>query len=365
MLPQDNFPPVIVLSETYDGQVQSLDTNQNPLPLLSHNKDLALIYVPILLVEQQLAYKDYALYFLGDKENLVTKINKIQEQENDAIVLIDTDEVREAYFIEDKMLVISLTSPAFLFEYVLGLLKGFQINGEGKLSCSEDLRENFEEVIKRLRIEARRGNEAGTSCTKTGKNVFSRNFGPCNAVIAMRKIDHQFVIYHALGMDMDRSLSNGEFLNSIDAGGGSIFTAVMQNLNKKNRFKAPVIAGRLAVQLGDKNVNRFDFQEGYTAIACINSNTVILTNCMEIFRDEEEKMALISKFNLENIESVRIVDVETERITLVDTVKDIQALHKEEKNSGLLKQLLKQLDIFDLKTGDLPDEETRSACCFM
>ncbi|MCL9682799.1 hypothetical protein [Legionella maioricensis] len=368
MVPQNSVPPVIVLHAASDGQVQVMDTNGNPLSQLEHGSEIALIFVPVLLIEQQLAYKDYVLYQFNSEENLESKINEIREQEENAIVLIGHDEERKVYFVEDKLLVSSVPTTFYCDDQCI--IDELKNNYEGKVNCNEENKDELETLIKHLRFSGGRGNEAGVAGTRTGKNVFSREFAPCNAIVARRKVDHQFVLYHATGIDIDRKASSSVFLESIDRGMGSDFTAVMQNPNiAKNYSKAPIIAGRLMVELKDKNVSRINFPEGYSAVACINNNTIIVTQSMKFFHDENKKAILLSQLDLQKTATARVLDLDRECITLPDTAKEILTQYSNEKNIGTLKKdygsLLTQLGVFKFEEMNLSEEESTKGCCFL
>ena len=75
MTHHNNLSPIIVLSASDEGTILSKNINGELVPLLDHDKELAVIFIPILLVEQPLVYKNYALYLFRDKEHLEPKIN--------------------------------------------------------------------------------------------------------------------------------------------------------------------------------------------------------------------------------------------------------------------------------------------------
>ena len=186
MLQQNNAPSVIVLSATTDGTVHSLDTDGLHLSLVDHAQELAFIFVPTLLVEQKLAYKDYVLYLLNSEENLEITISKIQQQEHHAILLIGVGAARKIYFVEDKVLVSSIPI-GFSCDCFMSLLNKLKTSKEGKAIYKDEYNVELENLIKHIRFSGKRGNEAGVSGTRTGKNVFSRDFAPCNAVLSRLK----------------------------------------------------------------------------------------------------------------------------------------------------------------------------------
>ncbi len=370
MLQQNNVLPVIVLSAATDGNVHGLDINGTRLSLVDHEQTLACIFVPILLVEQRLAYKDYVLYLFNSEDNLKTKISKIQQQEQNAILLIGDDTEREVYFVEDKVLVSS--SPTyFSCESLMLMINKFRTNNEGKVIYKEEYNSELEKVITHIRFSGKRGNEAGVSGTRTGKNVFSRDFSPCNAVVSRLKENNEFVVYHATGVGMDRAGgAASSFLQSIDNGSGANFIAVMQNPKiPKSILKAPMITGRIAVQLQDKNVSRINVPEGYGAIACINKNTVIISQDMQFFRDDLEKEMIVKRLNFQNLGAVRVLDLGRECIPLLETVKEIKSQYDNEKNNYAIKMeyenLLNQLEVLNAKEENLPADESGNGCCFM
>lgn len=370
MLQQNNVPSVIVLSATMDGNVHSLDTDGLRLSLVDHGQELAFIFVPTLLVDQQLVYKDYVLYLLNSEENLETTISKIQQQEQHAILLIGLGDTKKIYFIEDKVLV-SSTPIDFSCDCFMYLFNKFETSNEGKVIYKDEYNAELENLVKHIKFSGKRGNEAGVSGTRTGKNVFSRDFAPCNAVISRLKENNEFALYHATGIGIDRGVGTSRsFLHSIDNAGGANFTAVIQNPKRpKSSIKGPWIAGRLAVQLNDKNVYRINVPEGYGAVACINGNTVIISQGMEFFRDDVEKEMIVNQLNLQNLGAVRVLDLNQECIRLLETLKEIKAQYDNENNNPTIKMdgevLLNQLEAFLCKETNLPQDESGNGCCFL
>ena len=183
--------------------------------------------------------------------------------------------------------------------------------------------------------------------------------------------NNEFAIYHATGIGIDRGAGTASsFLHRIDHAGGANFTAVIQNPKRpKSMTKGPWIAGRLAVQLNDKNVYRINVPEGYGAVACINGNTVIISQDMEFFRDDVEKEMIVEKLNLQNLGEVRVLDLDQECIPLLETLKEIKSQYENENESSTIKMegeiLLNQLEAFLCKETNLPQDESGNGCCFL
>ncbi|WP_133136229.1 hypothetical protein [Legionella rowbothamii] len=368
MAQHNNFPSLIVLSTDSNGKVQCLQENGEPLSLLDHGKSLACLFVPILMVEQQLAYKDYALYAFKNADDLSIKINKIKQHEQHAILLIGANERREIYFMEDNRLV-SCTPTYIDCEVYRDFLHKININSEGK-ATSEELY-YLDTFIKLLRQIGNRGNEAGISGTRIGVNVFSRDFSPCNAIVAQRKIDNHFVLHHSTSASMDETKPGvGLFLDGIIKGEGFTFAAVMQNPKvKKNYLKAPMLAAQLAIQLNDQNIDRINIPEGYGAIACVNGDTIIMAQELEFFKNELDKQKLIGQLKTKNRDAVRFIELDNESLSLPETEKELRKQFQIEKNGSGMKEvysnLLGQLGFFPTIHEKLPEVEKKKKCSFM
>ncbi|MDR3504322.1 MAG: hypothetical protein P4L79_17275 [Legionella sp.] len=368
MIQENTIPSLIILSLGSDGKVQCTDDNGKLLPLLEHGKSLACIFVPVLMVEQQLAYKDYALYIFENGEELSIKIDTIRQQEEHAILLIGTGEEREIYFIEDKTLV-SHTPVPFVCEAYIDLINELEVSPEGKVTSSELYYLN--KIIKLLRDTGNRGNEAEISGTRVGLNVFSRDFSPCNAVVARRKMDNQFVLHHSASASMDRTRRGVDlFLEGIVKGEGFTFAAVMQNPKvKKNLLKAPMLAAQLAIQLKDQNVDRINIPEGYGAIACVNGDTIIMAQELRFFSSELDKQQFIGQFKTKNEETVRFIELESECLSLPETARELRVQLQREKNNPAMTDvysgLLGQLSLFSSARKNLPGDEKKSRCSLM
>ncbi len=365
MMQSNKYPPIVVLSATTEGEVQCMSIDGIPLPLLDHGKDLACIFVPGLLVEQQLAYKDYVLYLFKNENDLGNNISKLQQQEENVILLIGDDEDRKIYFIEDKELVSSTPIPV-LCRYYLKVINQFILNPEGKVIGAAEP-DNITNIINFLRFMGSRGNEVGIGKTMAGSNLFSRYFSPCNALVARTNKDNLFVVNHALSASVERyEEGDGLFLKIIDEGNGSNFTAVMQNSNnKKNYLKAPRIAAGLAVELKDQNVSRINFPEGYHAIACVNNNTIIMSLEMEFFRNVTEKERFLQQFALKNLGEARILDLDNECLPLSKTAEELVNQYNIEDRTMkvVYSSLLGRLGIFNLEEAKIPESE--KTCCFL
>ncbi|USQ13975.1 hypothetical protein J2N86_01085 [Legionella lytica] len=361
-MPHNKFPSLIVLSAAPNGKVQCLDDNDEPLSLLGHGQSLACIFVPLLMVEQQLAYKDYSLYIFENADDLPIKINKIMQHEQDAILLIGAREQREIYYIEDSTLVFD-TPILISCEIHLELIDELDIGPEGKVTSQESYYRDT--VITLLRNAGHRGNEAEISGTRVGLNVFSRDFSPCNAIVAKRKLDNQFVLHHSTSASMDKTRPGVElFMEGIED--GFSFAAVMQNpRNKKNYLKAPMLAAQLAIQLHDENISRINIPEGYGAIACINGDTIIMAQRMEFFKSELDKRTVIGQLKTKSEETTRFIELDNECLSLPETAKELRGQLLVEENSGMravYRNLLGQLGLFATVQKDLPQLEQKSRC---
>ena len=236
--------------------------------------------------------------------------------------------------------------------------------------CDKSNLADIELVISYIRDDVTLGNEAGVGKSRTGNNVFSRYFGPCNPIIAKRKTDNQFVIYHSKCPIIARDERGcGDFIDSITNGDGPLFTFVLQNPKScKSHLKAPIIAGKLAVLFNDENVSRLNFAEGYSAIACINNNTIIVTRDMYYYQDDTEMNMLISKYNNSpNLGAVRVLDLEEELIPMANTRQDLQKQYELEKNDRDLAptyaNLLQQLGVFKVEETKPSVEQSKQDCC--
>ncbi|CAM4434953.1 MAG: hypothetical protein LEGION0403_FIIPPAGN_02219 [Legionella sp.] len=363
MMQQNNFPSLIVLSTGPNGKVQCMDDNGRRLSLLEHGKALACVFVPRLMVEQQLAYKDYALYVFENADELSIKINKIKQHEQHAILLIGAKDRREIYYIEDNTLVSS--KPIFIdCELRLDVINELDISPEGKATSREFYYQD--KVTQFLRNAGNRGNEAEIGGTRVGINVFSRDFAPCNAVVAQRKIDNQFVLHHLTSANMDKTRRGVDlFFDGITKGEGLTFSAVMQNpKNKKNHLKAPMLAAQLAIQLKDENVDRINIPEGYGAIACVNGDTIIMAQELEFFKNELDKQKFISQLKTKNEDITRFIELDNERLSLSETAKELREQLQIEKNNPVMENtysnLLGQLGFFPITQENLPEVENKN-----
>ncbi|MFJ1269699.1 hypothetical protein ACD661_14135 [Legionella lytica] len=364
-MPHNKYPSLMVLSTDSNGAVQCTDDDDKPLVLLEHEKPLACIFVPILIVEQQLAYKNYVLYVFANNDDLSNKIKKIKQHEQHAILLIGTDSQREIYYIEDHTLVSD--APVSLFcEAHLELIEELEIGLDGKVASREFY--YLDAVVKLLRNAGNRGYEAEISGTRVGLNVFSRDFSPCNAIVAKRKVDNQFVLHHSTSASMDKTRPGVSlFLQGV--GEGFSFVAVMQNpRNKKNHLKAPILAAQLAIELDDEGIDRINIPEGYGAIACINGDTIIIAQRLEFFKDESDKRQFIEQLKTKSEDVVRFIELEKECLSLPETAKVLRGQLREEDNLGMREvysNLLGQLGLFSAVQENLPPSEKKSKCTIM
>jgi hypothetical protein len=364
-MPHNKYPSLMLLSAAVNGTVQCMDDNDGPVALLEHGQPLACIFVPLLLVEQQLAYKDYVLYVFANDDNLSIKIKKIKQHEQHAILLIGTNSQREIYFIEDNTLVSDIPVPLFC-EAHLGLIDELEIDPDGKAASRECY--YLDAVINLLRNAGHRGNEAEISGTRVGLNVFSRDFSPCNAVVAKRKIDKQFVLHHSTSASMDKSRPGVDlFFQGVRE--GFSFVAVMQNpRNKKNHLKAPMLAAQLAIELNDESIGRINIPEGYGAIACINGDTIIIAQRLEFFKDELDKRQFMEQLKTKSEDVARFIELEHECLSLPETAKALRRQLRGEEHLGVREvytNLLGQLGLFSGVQESLPQSEKKSKCTIM
>lgn len=341
MQPQQYLSSIVILSASSDGQtVQCQDLNGHSL---SEESSEIVMYIPVVLVEHRLVSRDYDLYIFNDEKDLAAKMEEIKKTDRDAMILIGTHKERQAYFIEDKELV-SLVPQPISCGYDLDKINSLHVESNGKVDRNSNDYSVLNAIVRHIRLEGGRGNEAEITGTRTGKNVFSHSFGPCNAVVAKRKKDNLFVINHADNVAVDQDGGIGQFLRSVKEGEGAEFIAVMQNPKiKRNIVKAPLIAAGVAVELQDMSVRRINFPEGYNAIACINGNTVILTNKIQFFRDESEKNKLLAELRQESNKPMghsREIAMEKgpDIITMPKTLEEVKVINREMKQTSKSKQ---------------------------
>ncbi|ASQ47423.1 hypothetical protein [Legionella clemsonensis] len=334
----DQLPPLVVLSSTTTEHIDCCDSEGKLLLTDSHKP---ILYVPTLLVQQELITPDYVLYLLDNDENLSAKLENIENSEQNAIVLVGTQRDRKAYFIEKGKL-ISPYPVELSCGYSLEKMKELHPTESGKVNPADNNKNTLATVIRYLRLNGDRANEVEITGTRTGKNVFSMSFGPCNPIVGQRKNDKQFVLNHADGSGVDREGGIGKFLKSIEEGGGADFIAVMQNPKvARSMAKAPIIAGGLAVELKKSNILRINFPEGYNAIACINGDTIILTKNMQFFKTIEEKQELLHKFSSASAaEKSREIEMHDDKqvIDLSGSIEEIERVNQQLKKSTLKKK---------------------------
>ncbi|CEK09210.1 hypothetical protein [Legionella hackeliae] len=359
MKPQQ-LPTLIVLSPTNTDEVQCEDQEGKTLTI-GTSESITVMYIPTVLVQQALIAPPYTLYWV-DAENITTKLHTIQESEQHAIVLVGNSTEIKAYFIEQGQLD---PRPSTLSESTRKRLKELHPGQHGKVSVEENDPTFLARTIRFIRLEGERGNEAQITGTRTGKNVFSTSFGPCNPVVGKRKVDNQFVLNHANSAGFDREGGSGKFLTSIEEGGGADLLAVIQNPNVVNsKTKAPILAGGIALELKSKEVGRISFPEGYNSIACINGNTVILTKNMQFFTTTEEKQELLQQcLRSESAEVSREIDIKdsTQQLPLSSSLMEIQKINKEmkatlKKEKGPYESIIQGLLLLKIK----PEAESKT-----
>ncbi|CEG57371.1 hypothetical protein [Legionella fallonii] len=301
MLSQQNLSSIVVLTAGTQGKIQSMDVHGNALSLEKHNKEIEIIFAPILWVEKHLVYRDYELYLFVHEEDFNVNKTSIAAMNENALVLLITRGLNEesqitVCFIEDHVCLEPVSIRCINHAKVIN---EFKTDIEGKVQVTKANEFDISMLIKYIRCIGGRGNEVGIKFSRTGTPLFSQDFAACNAVVAKPKIDNLFALYHAVnshvGLDSD---GVRDLLTSIHKGKGSSFTAVMQNPHHStNSVKSFFIAGRLAAQMQDKNVCVIHVKEGYRAIACINSNTIILTKEMEFFQNKEEINKMLERIS--------------------------------------------------------------------
>ncbi|MFW2570132.1 hypothetical protein [Legionella sp. 29fVS95] len=334
MASKSNLPPIVILSRSSSssGQILSQDSEGGNLAL---GMSESFVYIPIILVEQSLVTPDYELYLFNDYENLSEKIDEIIKTGRDAIILLGSGKERVAYFIEDKGLVSSTPSP-IRYGFDVEKLNLLQLDDKQKVDRANNDLVTVRGIIRQLRLQSGRGNEVEVNGTRTGHHVFSQSFGPCNPVLARRKKDNQFVLHHADSSSVDDTGGIGAFLQSVKLGEGAQGVFVVQNPKvKRNVVKAPLIAGGIAVQLQDQSVKRINLPEGFTAIACINGNTVILANKLVVFHGNAEKEKLLQDLSeaQSSMEKSREINSHAgpDIIALSQTLKDVVTVNGEMK----------------------------------
>ncbi|WED42844.1 hypothetical protein [Legionella cardiaca] len=340
------LPSVIVLDGAGNGQVTVCDIENKPL---SEVQAINVVFVPVVLVHEELVTPDYVLYMFDDDKNLTAKLAEIEKSEKNAIIVIGTDKERRAYFIENARL--SSNSVMISCGYSLDKINQLVRSENGKVELDKNNPTILATLIRRFRLDGGHANEAEITGTRTGVNVFSTSFGPCNPIIGKRKTDQQFVLHHADGASVDREGGIGKFITDLEKGGGAEFVVVMQNPNiVRSIAKAPLLAGGLAVELREKNLNRVNIPEGYSAVACINGATVIMAKRMEFFKNPEERKALISKFQDQEIrEESRLIDIRdpSQIIPMSQTAKDVHVANQQMKKAtakeGPYKEILNGL----------------------
>lgn len=325
MFSEQNLAPIIVLSKSTDEQVHCADHQGKSLSLEETNQ-VNILFVPVLMVEQCLVYKtNYALYFFPDEHELALKINSIKQQEIDAILLIGMQKQKKIYLIENHKLI---TRNAM--KMTIESDKAFRVNENGKVSQCKDLAP----LIKQIRF-ACGCNEA----LKIGANLFSEDAALCNVVLGKRKEDGQFVLYHPNMPAGESGMSS--FIDKMNKGGGTEFTAVMQQSKSQMGVLGSLLAGQLATKLNEKDVMRFKLSESYSGIACLNKNTVILAGKMILFSNELEKQVLISLENMEHLGKSRKIN-DRECIPMSKTIKDIKRVNEKIKQhpySAFIKEI--------------------------
>lgn len=314
----------LVLSQDSEGRLLSLGTSES------------FVYIPLVLVEQSLVTRDYELHILKDDKNLIQKIDEIINAGRDAIILLGNEKERVAYFIEDKSLVSTIPTQ-IRYGFGVDKVNALKLDDNGKVDPANNDPNIMGTLIRQVRLQGGRGNEVEVNGARTGPNVFSQSFGPCNPVLGRRKKDNQFALYHADSSAVDDSGGIGEFLQSVKNGGGAQGVFVVQNPKiKRNIAKAPLIAGGIAVQLHDQSVKRINLPEGFSAIACINGNTVILTSKLVVFRETEKKKLLEDLGKAESaMEQSREINSYNgpDTILLTQTCKDIVTINEEMKKT--------------------------------
>lgn len=364
MAEHSNLPQIVILSSgpsLSGGQILSQDSEGGKLAL---GMSESFVYIPVILVEQSLVTRDYELYLLQNNENLSEKIDEIIKTGRDAIILLGSGKARVAYFIEDKSL-ISSTPSQIRYGFDIEKLNLLQLDNNQKVDRAKSDLVTVRGVIRQLRLQSGRGNEVEVNGTRTGHNVFSQSFGPCNPVLARRKKDNQFVLHHADSSGVDDTGGIGEFLQSVKLGEGAQGVFVVQNPKvKRNVVKAPLIAGGVAVQLQDQSVKRINLPEGFTAIACINGNTVILANKLVVFHDNAEKEKLLQDLNKAQSSMEKSREINSHNgpdiVALAQTLEDVVTVNEEMKKTlnrkeGPYKELIS--DLKELGVGEKATEK--------
>ncbi|KTC83787.1 hypothetical protein [Legionella brunensis] len=349
------LPSLIVLSGAEEGQVISHDKDNKPL---SVTQAATVVFVPVVLVERCLVTPDYVLYMFDNNENIKEKLAEIEKSEQNAVILVGTGKERSVYFVENGRA--SFHPVTVSCGYSLDKISKLTRDENGKVDPVKNDPTILALVIRYLRLDGGHANEAQITGTRTGKNVFSTSFGPCNPIVGKRKDDQLFVLHHADGAFVDRTDGIGQFITSLEEGGGADFVVVMQNPKiARSIGKAPLLAGGLSVELQERNVKRVDFPEGYSAIACVNGTTVILAEKMEFFKNATEKRELIQKHQEHEIKgNGRQVDIResAQIIPMSQTVKEVKEINQQMKTQrktkeGPYENILKGLE----KMGIVPE----------
>lgn len=314
-----DIPSMLILSPT-PTDVQCYDKKDVRISLEKSN--LLILFVPVVLVPLELVSRKYTLYLFENNQKLAASLKTIQQNETDAIILVGTETERTIYMIENEQL-LPISPKKYFLNHIHELIPAI----DGKVLPGNNDRRIMKTVLCQSRLACARGNEAEIAGTRTGKNVFSTSFSPCNPMVGRRKNDQQFVLHHAFTMNVSRDTVTGKFLESVEDGGHADFLAIMQNPKvEKSKGKAPFLVGGLMVELQSLNVKRINIPEGYHSIACINGTTIILSEKMDFFSTEDEKQALIKQYE-KNIQHVsRKVDMDdiNQLIPFSETKKEIK-----------------------------------------
>lgn len=133
----------------------------------------------------------------------------------------------------------------------------------------------FESDLPKTKAKENIGNHVTTACAKTGSFLFSKNFKPCQAVIAKLN-DGSFALYHAF-MAADGTEGFNAFVEAVKDKIEYVYV-IQKESNSNNLEKAPVLALNLSRHLGE-NVKRINV-ENYEAIVVdsINNKVVICMN---------------------------------------------------------------------------------------
>ncbi|CAM4432230.1 MAG: hypothetical protein LEGION0403_FIIPPAGN_01099 [Legionella sp.] len=382
---QEKIPPVVFLTPGQHGDIQASSANGQALsPLVQHQKNIAVFFVPVLMVQQDLVFNDYALYLITDKNNLFSKLESLAKKSVNAIVLIRTTLMMKkdyvsAYCIEEGKVLDAIELPCVIYYQIINNLRA---NSEGIIDPVSINEADLQNLIKYFLFTTGRGNEVDRGKAKTGRHLFSQDFAPCNAVVAKRKSDDQFVLYHATSPFIDKvGAGSKAFVEGIGEGGDDFIAVMAKPKLPVNYLKGLMITGRLAVELQNSNVNMYRFEEGYRGVACINGNTVIMTKQMCLYKDIHHANKIIASITditdnqypigLLTLPSREIDFSSNDTLSLAKACSELIQLSKTEKNKRIRESYMAIVNsIFslgllseDAKKEITKIEETQISCC--